>query len=395
MDRERLSILKLSRTAGFTNILFHRYLERYLTVDGIIRNFERICRGKITLCDDDSLQRELEECEKIGAKLITYRDGEYPRYLKVIQPFPLVLTCIGNIGLLNYERKVAVVGSRNCSINTFNFTKTISTEISDYGYVVVSGLARGVDAAGHLGSLRNGTMAVLGSSIDNIYPKENKYLYHEILNNNGLIVSEFPLHTKPRPENFPIRNRTIAGVSKGVLIISAGLASGSLHTAHQALKYGREVLVFPGNPYDDNYIGSNKLIRQGATMVIDTRDIIENLESFRLPENTDFMDIHSRSIDEHFGSLEEKNTFETGTIADGGGHGNGSVITDEDSRELTTEELVLSKLDYCPVDVGELIDHTNIGINEINSILMKLNLEGKINIDCGKVCLLRGDPNVL
>ncbi|MDR1494423.1 MAG: DNA-processing protein DprA [Rickettsiales bacterium] len=378
MDDEKLTILKLSRTTGFTSTMFYRLLKKCYSTSDMIGNIDQICRKNVKICSDENIQLEFEKCEKLGAKLITYRDSEYPRYLRVIQPFPLVLTCRGNLSLLNAERKVAVVGSRNCSINTSNFTRKISREISSYGYFIVSGLARGVDAASHIGSLENGTIAVLGNGIDTIYPKENEYLYHEILDNNGLIISEFPIGTKPRPENFPIRNRTIAGISRGVLIISAGLGSGSLHTANQVLKYGREVLVLPGNPYDANYAGSNKLLQDGATMVIDARDVIENLESFRLTESTDHTDLDLEPDYGDFKSYQEED--------------NGSAAR-EDFRELTTEELLLSKLDHCPIDVGELVDNMDVGIGEINSILTKLNLEGKIYIDSGKVCLL-GNPTI-
>ncbi|MDR2777725.1 MAG: DNA-processing protein DprA [Rickettsiales bacterium] len=382
MDSDEFKILKLARTVGFSNSMFHKSLEKYSSVDGIIENFAHLRSENIKICSDENAMRELDVCKKLGAKIITYKNTEYPRYLKTIRPFPLVLTCIGNTSLLNHERKVAIVGSRNCSINTFNFTKRISKEISSYGYIVVSGLARGVDAAGHIGSLENGTIAVLGSAIDNIYPKENEHLYHEIVDKNGLIISEFPMDTKPRPENFPIRNRTITGLSKGVLIVSAGPVSGSLHTANQALKYGREVLVFPGNPYDDNYIGSNKLLQQGATMVIDAKDIIENLESFNMPENTEIMNVNPRQNSEN-------------TEVSAGKKESNVVVCEEDKpameedlRELTAEEMVLSKLDHNPVEVGELIDHIDLEIDKINSILMKLNLEGKISIEGGRVCLL-------
>ncbi|MDR2778358.1 MAG: DNA-processing protein DprA [Rickettsiales bacterium] len=391
MDREKFnfSIIRLSRTKGFTDILFHRSLARYHTIEGIVRNFDNIGGKNIKLCNEEKIYEEIDDCNKLGARIITYLDREYPPYLKSTGTFPLTLTCLGNMDLLNNGRKLAIVGSRSCSVNSFNFARKISREVSSYGYVVVSGLARGIDSGSHVGSLENGTIAVLGSGMDNIYPKENEYLFYEILDKNGLIISEFPLHTKPRPENFPIRNRIIAGISKGVLIISAGMMSGSLHTANQAIKYGREVLVFPGNPYDNNYIGSNMLLQQGATMVTGVTDIIENLESVVIPEDTIFQD----GIQEFNGKSDYGDRDGSDLVQNYGGEGYTSVIEEEvqtiledDSQKLTPEELVLSKLDYCPIDIGELIDQSNLDINEINSIIMKLNLEGKIIVENGKIC---------
>ncbi|MDR2077462.1 MAG: DNA-processing protein DprA [Rickettsiales bacterium] len=382
MNVKNFNIIRLSRTEGFTATIFHKSLARYRTVDNIIKNFGRIENGNIKLCDEEKVSREIEECEKLGAKVITYMDSEYPPYLRSTGIFPLALTCLGNISLLDNNRKLAIVGSRSCSVNSFNFTKKIAREISNYGYIIVSGLARGIDSASHIGSLENGTIAILGSGINNIYPRENEYLYYEILDKNGLIVSEFSLNTKPRPENFPIRNRTIAGISKGVLIISAGMMSGSLHTANQAAKYGREILVFPGNPYDNNYIGSNKLLQQGATMVTSVTDIIESLESFILPRDADLND-----SSQEFGEKFEFHDTNYSSEHLSGAEENKQMNFEDDSKKLTPEELILSKLDHCPVDVGELIDQINLEIGEINSIIMKLNLEGKIIIENGKICI--------
>jgi DNA processing protein len=383
MNEENFNIIRLSRTEGFTATIFHRSLAKYHSVDNIIKNFSHMDSKSRKLCDEEKIYGEISECEKLGAKIITYRDKEYPPYLRGTGIFPLTLTCLGNINLLNNRRKLAIVGSRSCSVNSFNFARKISREISSYGYLVVSGLARGIDSASHIGSLENGTVAVLGSGISNVYPKENEYLYYEILDRNGLIVSEFPLHTRPKPENFPIRNRTIAGISKGVLIISAGLMSGSLHTANQAIKYGREILVFPGNPYDSNYIGSNKLLQQGATMVTGVTDIIESLESFMLPEDVTLNDNSLEFVDrpEYYGTAQ--NYSDENSIA---AEDDMQATIEDDFQKLTAEELVLSKLDYCPVDVGELIDQSNLDVSEINSIIMKLNLEGKIIIENGKIC---------
>ncbi len=372
LQEEKLNIIRLSRTHGITNQMFQKALAIYGSATAIVQNINSISKktSNIKLCDLDTIKCELEELSKNNSKIITYLDKEYPSYLKNIDSYPLTITCKGNLDLLKNERKLAIIGSRNCSINNFNFAKTTARDISDYGYVIVSGMAKGIDSAAHIGSLENGTIAVLGTDINNIYPKENEYLYYEILDKNGLIISEFPLGTKLKPENFPIRNRIIAGLSRGVLIVSAGLKSGTIHTANQAIKYGREVLVFPGNPYDEGCFGSNRLLQQGATMVIDIRDIIESLEKF-MPLN----------MNENFSNLNDnievfKDEYQ----------GDDNLVQDEPK---SLEESILSKLDFTPVEITELLNSLNGDIGEINSIITCLNLDGKVIIEGGKICLRR------
>lgn len=371
IQEEKLNIIRLSRTIGMTNVFFKKALAIYGSATKIVENIDSIfTKTKLKLCSLDSLKKEIEEIENSKAKILTYIDEEYPEYLKNIDSFPLTITCKGNLELLKNSRKLAIIGSRNCSINNFNFAKKTAEGISDYGYVIVSGMAKGIDSAAHIGSINNGTIAVLGGDINNIYPKENEYLYYEILDKNGLIISEFPINTKPRPENFPMRNRIIVGLSRGVLIVSAGLKSGTINTANQALKYGREVLVFPGSPYDDGCIGSNKLIQHGATMVIDIRDIVECLEKFMpLNMNEDLISLN----DNKFNFVEEEYDYED--------------YSENDNGYDNLEHLILSKLDFVPVEIGELFDNLNADISEINSTITKLNLDGKIIFESGKICL--------
>lgn len=357
LDNEKeCNIFRLSRCKGISNL--HQVLEKYNDIDDMMS--DELVLKNIILPTDDILKKELEEIDNAGAIIITYKDSFYPELLRFTDTFPLVLTCKGNIRLLENKRKVSIVGSRNTSINNFNFTKRIAKEVSSYGYTVVSGLAKGIDSAAHIGSIENGTIAVLGSGIDVIYPTENKYLYQEIINKNGLIISEFPMHTSPKPENFPIRNRIIAGLSRGIIVMEAGRISGTMHTVNQANRYGREVMVFPGNPYDDKFAGSNKLLQDGATMVLDTKDIIENLESF-IPDSC-FHD-SSKVVYDYY-----------------------DYKTEKDPETVT--DVILSKLDYSPISINELIDNMpEYDLSCINSTLTKLNLDGKIIMDFGKVCL--------
>lgn len=369
-QEEKLNIIRLSRTNGLTNQMFQKALVIYGSATNIVKNINSVFKKGVSvkLCELDIIEKELEDLSKNNSKILTYIDDEYPTYLKNIDSYPLTITCKGNLELLKNERKLAIIGSRNCSINNFNFARNVARNVSDYGYVIVSGMAKGIDSAAHIGSIENGTIAVLGGDINNIYPKENEYLYYEILDKNGLIISEFPLGTKPKPEHFPMRNRIIAGLSRGILIVSAGLKSGTIHTANQALKYGREILVFPGSPYDEGCVGSNKLLQQGATMVVDIRDIIESLEKF-MPLN---MNENMSNFNDNKVFIKEEYPYSTELVQD-------------DVENL--EQLILSKLDFIPIEIGELLDNLDADISDINSTISKLNLNGKVIIEGGRICL--------
>lgn len=352
-------IFKISRVKGVNTSILYNLLNDNCDLEDIINN--KLSK-KAVFMSDDELKKELEELDNIGASLITFKNTYYPALLRSIDNFPLVLSYKGNIELLKNERKVAIIGSRNCSINSFNFCKKIAKEVSSYGYTIVSGMAKGIDASAHIGSVENGTIAVLGSGINVVYPKENEYLYYDIINNNGLILSEFAFNTNPKPENFPIRNRIIAGLSRGIVVMEAAKMSGTMHTINQANKYGRDVMIFPGNPYDDRFEGSNKLLQDGANMVIDSKDIIENLEQF-IPDHC-FKDNKTFYYD-YYDELEQ-----------------------ESINIENIDSLILSKLDYTPININELIDDMcGYDLNLINSTIVKLQLDKKIIVDFGKISL--------
>ena len=369
LTEEQFNILRLTRSIGATNAKIHKLLKIYNSCTEIVNNISKI-DNKIILANKDEINKEIEECNNTNSKIITYVDNEYPQLLKQSDSFPLILTCKGNIELLQNTKTVAVIGSRNCSINSFNFSKKISREISSYGYIVVSGLAKGIDSSAHIGSIETGTIAVLGSGIDIIYPKENEYLYYDIISNNGLIITEFPIHVAPKPEHFIMRNRIIAGLSRGVLVMEAGISSGTMHTIGQILKLNREVMIFPGSPYDDRCAGSNKLLQDGATMVIDTKDVINCLESF-MPDNC-FKDTQF-----YYKTNEDNTNFLTDYKQE----------MDNNNEKESIEDIILSKLDYVPISIDELINNLDYDLNVINPALTRLQLNKKIIVESGKISL--------
>ncbi len=217
----------------------------------------------------------LKDWESKNIKIITYYDCNYPNMLKEIAQPPWVLYTIGNLNLVN-SPTLAIVGTRNPTNYGKVIAEKISKDLVDYEFVIISGMARGIDSIAHKGSLNNKgkTIAVLGSGIDVIYPKENCDLYKEIAS-EGLLISEYPPGETPHPGYFPQRNRIISGLSYGILVIEASISSGSLITAQHSLDQSREVFAIPGPITSKNSLGTNSLIKQGAKLVQTIDDIID------------------------------------------------------------------------------------------------------------------------
>ena len=199
----------------------------------------------------------------------------YPERLKNIDDAPKELYCLGNLELLNYKNNIAIIGSRNCSSYGERAAKDFAYNLAKEDICIVSGLAKGIDSFSHIGALnaKGKTIAVLGSGLDNIYPKENIKLVEEIIKNNGLIISEYPLGTKPLKYHFPARNRIISGLSDSVLVVEARKNSGTNITVDFALEQGKDIFVIPGNIYSKTSDGTNFLITEGAIPVLSYKDI--------------------------------------------------------------------------------------------------------------------------
>jgi len=239
---------------------------------GIKEDRARDLIEKIRRIDVD---KEIEEIGIRGIKIVTYMDSTYPSCLKAIFDPPLVLYILGKFPFPD-KNNLAIVGSRQATLYGRLMANSLAKEIAGFGVSIVSGMARGIDTAAHRGALEGGgwTIAVLGSGLDIVYPAENAWLMKEIVA-SGTVISEFPLGTRPLRQNFPRRNRIIAGLSMGVVVIEATRRSGALITTEYALENGREVFAVPGR-IDSRYSeGTNSLIKQGAKLVTNVRDILE------------------------------------------------------------------------------------------------------------------------
>jgi DNA processing protein len=240
------------------------------TVDSIIKNEFR-----------EKAVTELERVKELGGDVLILDDGSYPSLLREIDDPPPVLYVKGDWQACFDQPAVAIVGSRMCSTYGENASEMLSRDLASRGICIISGLARGIDAAAHKGAMRGQgkTIAVLGTGLDAVYPRENTGLTREILASGGCLVTQFPLGTPPLKDNFPYRNRIISGLSFGVLIVEASERSGSLITARLAAEQNREVMAVPGNITSGNSFGTNYLIKSGAKLVQQWQDVVSELPS--------------------------------------------------------------------------------------------------------------------
>jgi DNA processing protein len=247
--------------------------------------------------------KELASAQSLGCKLLTWDEPEYPVRLREIYDPPPLLYVLGNIELLG-KHLISLVGARRPTPYGNQMAERLGRDLAARGIVVVSGLARGIDSCAHKGALAavgGATIGVLGSGIDVVYPKENKKIFAE-MEERGAIISEFPLGTFPAPQNFPIRNRIIAGMSLGVVVVEGAQYSGSLITARLAMEFGREVLGVPGNATQPSSFGPNQLIKQGAKLVTSWEDVVEELPT---PVRADLLPVESASAEERAALLDE------------------------------------------------------------------------------------------
>ncbi len=305
--------------------------------------------------------KEIDEAEKLGIKIFTLFDEEYPEALKEIYDPPPVLYVKGDF--LSFDQNsVAVVGSRGASFYGLSCARHFSSRLSSFGLTIVSGMARGIDTVSHRAALDAGgrTIAVLGSGLNRIYPPENETLFSQI-SENGAAVSQFALNTPPLARNFPIRNRIISGLSRGVLVVEASQRSGALITARFALEQGREIFAVPGKVSSETSFGTNQLIKQGARMVTEPEEILQELRyNLNLcPEAPDYG--LARDSDADFQkSLSEK------------------------------EKSVIKTLCDEPKYIDSISEEAGLDISDIMSILLQLELKGVIKQLPGKAFVKAG-----
>jgi DNA processing protein len=280
-DEQRLDWLRLIRSPNVGPRTFRTLINHFGGARAALEALPSLARrggarGATQVCARADAEREITAAEKLGVALVALGEPGYPPRLQMIDDAPPLVAIRGQAAAFALPM-VAIVGSRNASGAGMKFTQRIARELGEAGFAVVSGLARGIDAAAHRASLATGTIAVLAGGHDRVYPAEHVELLDDILS-AGAALTEMPLGWEPRGRDFPRRNRLISGLSLGVVIVEAAKRSGSLITARFALEQGREVFAVPGSPLDPRAEGTNGLIKQGATPVTETSDIVTVLQ---------------------------------------------------------------------------------------------------------------------
>ena len=279
MIEDLIDRLRLVRSPGIGPITCRQLVARFGDAGAALAAVPDLARrgggAAPRLFGRDEAEREVARVEKLGARYVALGHGLYPRLLAQLEDAPPLLIAKGELKLLD-RPSVAIVGARNASAAACRFARGLAYDLGQHGLVVVSGLARGIDSAAHDGALDSGTIGVVAGGIDVFYPPENE-ARQEALSERGLVLAEMPPGTEPRARHFPYRNRIIAGIGSGAVVVEAAPRSGSLITARLAAEAGREVMAVPGSPLDPRAQGCNQLIRDGATLVQNADDVIEAL----------------------------------------------------------------------------------------------------------------------
>ena len=360
---QRIAWLRLIRTPNVGPQTFRQLINREGTAEAAIDALPALLKRAGTAARIPSVgeaEDEIAATTRLGGRLVGSGEPGYPPLLRYIAGAPPLLTIAGGDNLDLYH-SVAIVGARNASTAGQKFAQILAADLGDAGYVVASGLARGIDAAAHRAALRHGTVAVLAGGLDQIYPSENIPLAHEIVANGGALLTEMPLGWEPRARDFPRRNRLVSGLTLGTVVVEAAKRSGSLITARLALEQNREVFAVPGSPLDPRAEGGNALIQQGAHLVTGAADIIDTL----------------READPSRTSLLEPDWLPQS-------EGYDPVPPSDNERARLIEALSLT-----PVPVDDVIRATGIAIARVQTLLLELDLEGRIEWSSGQLVAIK------
>ncbi len=373
-EAEKIQRLRLALTPHIGPQTFISLLKKYGTAEKAIEFLPQLFkkRGKPSQIPTTSMaEDQFSIHHKNHCHLWVYGDENYPRGFYRLPDPPPFISLRGVTNLLN-QKSVAIIGARNSSLTGKKIAENISREIGQEGYVTLSGLARGIDFTVHTTTLATGTIGVIAGGIDQIYPPQHKKLY-ESMYEKGLVLAESSWGTAPQANLFPKRNRIISILSQGVVVIEAAQQSGSLITARCALDQGIDVFVVPGSPLDPRYVGSNRLIQQGAYLVQNTQDILDVFERTPLfllqeKERKTFIPQHDES---------ESTSYEP-SFHPCAQHNQETVDLENTKESTSTIQIIFNLIDYTPIHVDDLIRSTSLESKDVNLALMTLELSGDI-----------------
>jgi DNA processing protein len=373
--QERLDWLRLARTETVGPVTFYAMLRRFGAAAAALEALPRLARRSerarpVAAATRGEAEAELARLGRIGARILCWGEPEYPEALAAIEDAPPVLAVIGR-GELLARPMVAVVGARNASANGRRLARELAQGLGQGGLVVTSGLARGIDAAAHAGALATGTVAVVAGGIDVVYPEENRGLYDAIAR-DGAIVAELPPGTEPQARHFPRRNRIISGMALAVLVVEAAARSGSLITARYALEQGRDVFAVPGSPLDPRCRGTNDLIKNGANLTETAEDILQPLQPLL------------RGNAPPPRAVVTPPPMPPAMAAPSYAAPAAQPIADDDALAM-----ILERLGPTPVAVDELIRQSQLSAAAVATLLLELELSGRVERHPGNLVSLR------
>lgn len=389
LEEDRLSWLRLFRSRRVGVATFYRLMDEHGSAANALNALPEVARAAgvtdYTPCSEDAAQTEMAAARKAGAQLVCIGDPQYPALLAQIDDAPPLFWAVGDMQTL-LRPTVAVVGARNASSLGERMTRSLAGALSEAGLTVVSGLARGIDAAAHTASLSTGTVAVLAGGVDVVYPKENKNLFHDI-GRNGLRISEQVMGLSPQSRHFPPRNRIISGLAHGLVVIEAAARSGSLITARNALDQGREVMAVPGHPFDARASGCNMLIRDGARLVRGIDDILEALGPMTLPEHRVATNWREQA-DHHAAAIAApdaaRDTAPNGRHSAANGRHPPAPATTRSKAEITQlHRQILSHLGPSPMAEDQLVRDLELPVQDVAPVLLSMELDGQIQRQSG------------
>ena len=362
-DTQRLAWLRLIRSQNVGPVAFRQLINRFGSAEAAIEALPELARrgGRraVRIATSEQAEREMAFARSRGARFIALGEPDYPRALAAADAPPPMLALLGSADALGMDG-VGVVGSRNASVVGTKMCERIATELGGAGYAVVSGLARGIDAAAHRASIGTGTIACMAGGLDKPYPPENVPLMDAITEAGGAIVSEMPFGWTPRAKDFPRRNRLIAGLSLGVVVIEAAHRSGSLITARLANEMGRLVFAVPGSPLDPRAAGTNHLLKQGATIATSGADILDAIAP-----------------------LAERRPFDPPELFEP------SLVPLENEPDEDDRSRVIGAFGPTPVSTDDVSAHLAMPIGRLQMVLLELDLAGRLERHPGgKVSLL-------
>jgi DNA processing protein len=390
-DEQRIDWLRLIRTDGIGPRTFRALVNRFGGAAEALEALPGLAgrRGRPgKLATRAEAAREIEEAGRRGIRFIAFGEPDYPRPLQAIDTAPPLLALRGSAPILS-RPTVAIVGSRNASAAGLAFTERLSRDLGAAGYVVVSGLARGIDARAHRAALATGTVAVLAGGHERVYPSDNAPLLEQIVAEGGAAISEMPLAWEPRGRDFPRRNRIVSGLSYGVVAVEAARRSGSLITASFALEQGREVFAVPGSPLDPRAEGTNDLIRGGATLC----GAAEHVTAVLAPLIGTEPAAPSQAREPVSGSYEEERLWDELDWADAASAAGPAAAESRPHEDLDDLTRLARLLGPSPVSLDELARQSGLPIRTIQTTLLELEVAGRIERHGGNAVSLVEMPD--